>query len=205
MMQSTLPYTIRPMEPGDVPTVVTIDRLSFPLPWSASTYLYELHHNKTSFLRVLLKPSADGGQAVTSAQGGWRQWLRGAIGLSQEESRVIGYVGFRLQVSGVHISTIAVHPDWKNKGLGELLLLTAIEQALELNAEIVTLEVRASNHIAQRLYRKYGFQFTGIHQAYYRDGEDARLMQAVVGHGAYRARLADLRRALEARLHWQSR
>lgn len=204
MTRSVLPYTIRPMEPGDIPTVVAIDRLSFPLPWSASTYLYELHHNKTSFLRVLLKPPTDEEQAAPPTQGGWRRWLRQAIGLPQEESRVIGYVGFRLQAPKVHISTIAVHPDWKNNGLGELLLLTAIEQALELNAEAVSLEVRASNHIAQRLYRKYGFRFTGVHQAYYRDGEDARLMEAVIGHGAYHAHLTKLRQTLEARLHWQS-
>jgi ribosomal-protein-alanine N-acetyltransferase len=96
----------------------------------------------------------------------------------------------------VHISTIAVHPEWRGKRLGELLLLTAMEQALGLGAGLVTLEVRASNDVAQHLYRKYGFRFKGVHRGYYRDGEDAWLMAVEVDGRAYRTRLADLRQAL---------
>ena len=142
------------------------------------------------------------GEAVPQEQG-WRRWLRSARG-QRAESQVIGYVGLRLQGPGVHISTIAVHPDWRGKGLGELLLLTAMEKALELKGSTVTLEVRPSNRVAQRLYHKYGFRFKGVNRGYYRDGEDAWLMAVEVKREAYRARLADLRRTLEARLRRQA-
>ena len=195
-MSKPLPYTIRPMEPGDVPTVAVIERLSFPSPWPASSYLYELSHSTQSSYYVLLKPTMD--EAAPPEQG-WRRWLRGVMGLP-ERSRVIGYVGFRLQGNEAHISTIAVHPDWREKGLGELLLLTAMEKVLELGKGVVSLEVRPSNQVAQQLYRKYGFRFKVVHRGYYRDGEDAWLMEVEVKQGTYRARLARLRQALEARL-----
>ncbi|RLC60725.1 MAG: ribosomal-protein-alanine N-acetyltransferase [Chloroflexota bacterium] len=202
MMRQSLPYTIRPMEPGDVPTVAAIERLSFPTPWPASAFLHELSHGTRSFYYVLLKPGAS--EAVSSGRG-WRRWLRGVIGLPGE-SRVIGYMGFRLKsAETAHISTIAVHPDWRGRGLGELLLLTAIESILELGISKVSLEVRASNKVAQNLYRKYGFRFRGVRRLYYRDGEDAWLMGVEVSGDAYRARLTGLRQALEVRLHRQQR
>jgi len=187
------------MEPGDVPTVVTIERLSFPVPWLASSFLYELNRSARSFYYVLLKPAL--GTAVPSEQG-WRRWLRRVMGLP-DESRVIGYVGFRLQHAEAHISTIAVHPDWRGQGLGELVLLTAMEQALGLEVSVVTLEVHPSNRVAHHLYRKYGFRFKGVNRGYYRDGENAWLMEVKVNQDTYQVRLNGLRQALEARLHRQ--
>ena len=113
---------------------------------------------------------------------------------------MIGYLGIRLRDSGTHISTIAVHPDWRGNGLGELLLLTAIEQSAEMECSTVTLEVRPSNKTAQRLYQKYGFRFMGVHEGYYRDGENAWLMAVEIDRNIYRKRLAELRRNLEPRL-----
>jgi ribosomal-protein-alanine N-acetyltransferase len=197
MTQEPLSYTIRPMELGDIPTVVAIDRLSFPSPWAASSYAYEIKHRNTSFYYVLLKPDASDGPYPEQ---GWRRWLHSVPGLGKQESRVIGYLGLRLCGSETHISTIAVHPDWRGKGLGEFLLLTALEQSLKMAFDKVTLEVRPSNQVAQKLYRKYRFRFTGVHAGYYRDGEDAWLMTAEIGQDTYRARLAELRRNLEPRL-----
>jgi len=198
-MSQALPYAIRPMETGDVPAVVVIEKLSYPTPWPASSYLYELSHNTSSSYYVLLRPGTD---QDTPPESGWRRWLRGVLALPGE-SRVIGYVGFRLQPAEIHISTIAVHPDWRGKGLGELLLLTAMEQALDLEVSLVSLEVRASNQVAQNMYRKYGFRFTNIHPGYYRDGEDAWLMEAKANSDGYRTRLTELRYELEARLSCQ--
>jgi ribosomal-protein-alanine N-acetyltransferase len=196
VIDQTLPYTIRPMEPNDVPTVAAIERLSFPTPWPMSSFLYELSHTKQACYHVLLKPEIGG---VAPSGRGWRRWLRGVAGLPGE-SRVIGYVGFRRRSAETHISTIAVHPDWRGKGLGELLLLTALEKALELGTRVVSLEVRASNRVAQNLYRKYGFRFASVHRGYYRDGEDAWLMITEAHRDAYRDRLARMRWMLEARL-----
>ncbi len=196
-MQPSTPFIIRPMEMGDIHTVVSIDRLSFPSPWSASSYSQELYNKRYSFYYVVLRPEHE--DMPPGAE--WRRWLRNILG-QPANSRVVGYVGFRLQNKDreAHISTLAVHPDWRGRGLGELLLLSALEQALSLGVDVVSLEVRASNQVAQRLYRKYGFHFKGVVQAYYLDGEDAWLMTLELEHDTYRRRLLDLRRALEARL-----
>ena len=198
-MNHLLPFTIRPMLPGDVPTVVAIDQLSFPAPWQASSYLYELKHPTRSFYYTLLKPAPND---PAPARQGWFRRLRALLKLAQD-SRVIGYVGCRWRPTDAHISTIAVHPDWRGKGLGELLLLAVIENALAQGGDVVSLEVRPSNPVPQRLYRKYGFRFIGVNRGYYRDGEDAWLMDVKVNQSAYRARLIELRRALEARLYFQ--
>jgi ribosomal-protein-alanine N-acetyltransferase len=181
------------MEPDDVPAVIAIERLSFPTPWLASSFLYELGRTDRSFYYVLLRPAEE--EESVSSERGWRRWLRGVVSLSGE-NRVVGYVGLRILSAEAHISTIAVHPEWRGRQLGELLLLTAMEQALGLGAGLVSLEVRASNDVAQHLYRKYGFRFKGVHRGYYRDGEDAWLMAVEAERSAYRTRLASLRQAL---------
>ena len=198
-MNQPSPYVIRPMEPGDVPTVAVLERLSFATPWPASSFLYELNHSQQSSYHVLLKP--DTGEAMP-VERGWRRWLRDLLGRA-EGSRVIGYVGLRFHSAEAHVSTIAVHPDWRGKGLGELLLLTALEKARALGSSVVSLEVRASNRVAQALYRKYGFRFGSIHRGYYQDGEDAWLMEVDVRRETYGARLNVLRQALETRLRGQ--
>lgn len=190
------PFAIRPMAPGDVPAVVAIDKLSFPTPWPASSYLYELLESAQSDYRVLVRsPEAGAGRSRHK----WYQWIRNALD-TPDTGEVTGYVGFRVYRREAHISTVAIHPDWRGRGLGELLLLETIERALGLGTHRVTLEVRPSNQVAHHLYRKYGFQFTGIRKGYYRDGEDARLMAADVGSNGYRTRLQELRLALDDRL-----
>jgi ribosomal-protein-alanine N-acetyltransferase len=187
------------MEANDVPTVVAIDRLSFPTPWLASSYLFELNHNHKSCYYVLLKPAGDESRDVEQ---GWLRRLRGML-TPAAESPVIGYVGFRFQAQEAHISTIAVHPAWRGRGLGELLLLTAVEKVIEMKLSKLSLEVRPSNHMAQHLYHKYGFRFTGVRRGYYRDGEDAWLMDVWTAPPAYQARVAELGRLLGERIYFQ--
>ena len=65
----------------------------------------------------------------------------------------------------------------QRRGGGELLLIALVDISQKLNASLVTLEVRASNHPAQSLYRKYGFTQVGVRRAYYLDNrEDGILM-----------------------------
>jgi ribosomal-protein-alanine N-acetyltransferase len=76
-----------------------------------------------------------------------------------------------------HITNIAVREKHQRQGIGELLLISLIDLALELGAHLVTLEVRASNTAAQRLYAKYGFVQVGLRRGYYTDNrEDGVLM-----------------------------
>lgn len=137
---------------ADIPEVVAIDRLSFSLPWPERSYRYELTENSASRLIV----------AEVSAS---------------PRARVVGYVGLWLLVDEAHVSTIAVHPSDRGRGIGEALLLAALDLAGRLGAEVATLEVRASNAAAQALYQKHGFSVVGRRPGYYKDNqEDAVLM-----------------------------
>ena len=76
-----------------------------------------------------------------------------------------------------HITNIAVREQYRRQGIGELLLISLIDLAIELDAHLVTLEVRASNTTAQSLYSKYGFIQVGLRRGYYTDNrEDGVLM-----------------------------
>lgn len=151
-MNRTITTLVRGMAIADLRTVLDIDRLSFPLPWSERTYKYELNENPSSYMYV-----------VEIQEG--------------RNRKVVGYVGFWFIVDEAHISTLAVHPDYRGYGLGELLFQTAIDDAEQLNAKIITLEVRISNQIAINLYRKHDFKVVGSRPRYYRDNnEDALLM-----------------------------
>lgn len=158
---------IGPMLPGDIPQVMEIDRLSFPQPWSEQSYRFELMENRNAhFLTAYVLPP----RPIRN----WLEWLR----RPSRARRVVGYVGVWLVADEAHINTLAVHPDWRQRGIGEQLLVAMLQKARALNALTATLEVRASNVIAQRLYQRYGFQEVGRRPRYYRDGEDALLMTA---------------------------
>ncbi len=80
-------------------------------------------------------------------------------------------------IDEAHISTIAVAPESRGLGLGELLLIALLDRAIVVNAETATLEVRAGNLVAQNLYRKHAFQVVGLRKGYYSDNrEDALIM-----------------------------
>jgi len=190
-------YVTRPMEPGDIPSVAAIDRLSFPAPWPPSAYAYELKYGKDSFYYTLLCPTPG---YRRPARARWQHWLHSSVGVHRDDKSIIGYLGLRQKEESLHITTIAVHPDWRHRGLGELLLLLALEKATELHSPAVTLEVRPSNTVAQSLYRKYRFRFTGIHRGYYRDGENAWLMAVDIASVPFQSRLTFLGQSLERRL-----
>jgi ribosomal-protein-alanine N-acetyltransferase len=88
-----------------------------------------------------------------------------------------GFAGIWLMAGEAHVINIAVREEYRGEGLGELLLIGLIDKAIRLVASMITLEVRASNQIAQGLYAKYGFTERGKRRAYYTDNrEDAVIM-----------------------------
>jgi ribosomal-protein-alanine N-acetyltransferase len=113
-----------------------------------------------------------------------------------------GYAGLWLMVDEAHITTIGVRPQYRGRGYGELLLVTLVEVALDINARWLTLEVRVSNGAAQNLYRKYGFRDAGTRKRYYTDNnEDALIMWTDELHSrAFQERYRQLKERLMARL-----
>jgi ribosomal-protein-alanine N-acetyltransferase len=197
-----IPYTVGPMRVADIARVMEIERQSFPTPWSPAAYRYELRHNPNAHYLVV-RAALVVDEAVDAEDGSWRLRLQQLLAPRAPSSgRLLGYVGFWLVAGETHISTIAVHPDARREGLGELLLTQVIDLAQEQEAEFVTLEVRESNVAAQRLYEKYGFQRTGRRKRYYTDTREDALIMTLEGLEGQetRALLEANRRALRTKL-----
>lgn len=131
-----------------IDSVLVIDTLCFPTPWSKESFQKEIENNK--FARYII---------------------------AKKGEVVIGYAGMWLILDEGHITNIAVHPEYRGIGAGKLLLEALIEICKIELVNSITLEVRKSNIVAQSLYKKYGFVEEGIRKEYYGDNrEDAIIM-----------------------------
>jgi len=146
-MVATFPIVIEDMSLDDIDGVQEVERASFPVPWPANAFRHELTQNKNA--RYLV---------------------------ARDNGRIVGYAGLWLMVDEAHITTFAVHPENRRRRIGERLLVRVFELAAALNAEWLTLEVRASNLPAQRLYEKDGFRRAGVRRRYYSDNNEYALI-----------------------------
>lgn len=139
---------IVPMAEEHLDQVLAIEQESFPTPWSRNSYLRELSDNQFAYYYVCL-----------------------------QGEKVLGYMGMWIIIDEAHITTIAVHPEYRGRYLGKILLEELMARAVALGADKITLEVRPSNLVAQRLYRRVGFVPAGLRKGYYTDTkEDAIIM-----------------------------
>jgi ribosomal-protein-alanine N-acetyltransferase len=142
-----------PMTLADVEAVGVLEPLCFPAPWPESTYRHELRQNRLGHYWVIRRKEP---------------------ALRSDLPRILAYGGYWLMGGEMHIVTLATHPAWRRRSLGEWLLLEMLAKARSQGASEATLEVRMSNLVAQQLYQKLGFVETGRRKRYYRDnGEDA--------------------------------
>ncbi|MHB9090322.1 MAG: ribosomal protein S18-alanine N-acetyltransferase [Chloroflexota bacterium] len=179
-------YALRPMRVEDVDEVVQIERQSFSLAWPSSAYRREIRDNRMASYVVIERASPtvapEPEAAMPERQSGsvWqrlRMLFAGETEVKPGTGELIGYAGMWLMVDEAHITTIAVRPEYRGKGFGELLMIGMFERAMEVGARWVTLEVRVSNNVAQNLYRKYTFHAEGLRKGYYSDNnEDAVIM-----------------------------
>ena len=101
--------------------------------------------------------------------------------VAEKEGRVVGYaIGLAKKWGEGHVISIAVHPEWRRRGVGKRLMLQLLEKMRRMGVRWVRLEVRVSNEAAINLYRRLGFSIEGVLKGYYRDGEDAYLMIRVL-------------------------
>jgi ribosomal-protein-alanine N-acetyltransferase len=162
---------IRPMTVADLPAVQLIERGSFTTPWPAYAYRQELEANRLAMYLV-----------------------------ATIDAEIVAYGGIWLMVDEAHVTTFAVLPRFRRRRIGERLLLSLMDLALDRHAREATLEVRLSNLAARRLYEKYGFRPVGIRPRYYSDnGEDALIMTTEpLAEERMRSRIAGLRADLDA-------
>lgn len=179
----------RYMTDEDIDRVVILDRIAFPNPWPRRIYQQELAQNDRAKLYIV--ELAD----VAAATNGRRPNLFQRLFGRHDDlpiAPMVAYGGYWCVAGEAHISTLAVHPDWRGRKLGELLVWLMARQAVRHRANMLTLEVRISNTLAQNLYRKYGFEILSRRSHYYSDnGEDAFNMGIGPLDDAYRVRLVE--------------
>jgi len=193
-------YVIRPMEYADIPQVAQIDREAFPGEWvfrSQSAYKQDLDNPSVRYVVACNRKDASesGGQAMQKLP--WFKRLFSYERRLNTLENIVGFSGFWMMMKEAHIIAIGVRDDYRRLGIGEGLLIATIELAQMLNANVVTLEVRASNEIAQELYKKYGFRVVGRRLRYYSsDGEDAIIMSTDnIASMPFQASLKQLKKA----------
>ena len=178
---------LRRLQTGDIDQVIEIEREAFSPLWITTPFKRELNNRYACYLVAC--EAAEGDQSPTDAdpEGSRSLWSRvltsaqrlvpGSQGDIAPPLPIAGYVSVWYQGDEAHITEIAVRESLRGNGIGELLLIGSLREAVEYGSEVMTLEVRVSNFIAQRLYEKYGFKNVGARKAYYSDNrEDAVIM-----------------------------
>jgi [ribosomal protein S18]-alanine N-acetyltransferase len=202
-------YVVERMTLADIPRVVEIERLAYTTPWPPSAYRKELQDNPLAHYIVLRDASLQLPAPETPTGSTPRRNFplsllpsRPTPSVGAPTSTIIGFAGLWLMVDEAHVTTIALHPRYRGHGLGELMLSSLIQIAYNISARTVTLEVRVTNHVAQNLYRKYGFQEAGVRRRYYSDNnEDALIMWTEPIHSTqFIERYEKLRESLAERL-----
>jgi ribosomal-protein-alanine N-acetyltransferase len=152
--------TVRAMTAADVPAARALEVASFDEPWSE---------------RVLRDELEAPGRAYVVAE--------------DPVGRVVGYAGLMVAVGEAHVMTIAVDPEHRGRGIGTRLMLAVARAGLDAGAEHLTLEVRATNERALRLYERFGFRPAGMRPNYYRDGDAVVMWALDIAAPEYQARL----------------
>ncbi|MFC1943073.1 ribosomal protein S18-alanine N-acetyltransferase [Chloroflexota bacterium] len=178
------------MRNEDIAQVTEIDREVSPTLWPPPNYKHELRNGLAHYIvacddeKIVEQPEVKtpSGESLTGLASRLKHLFSRKHLSSHELSPptghyIVGFVGFWIMADEAHITSIAVREAYRRRGLGELLLIPAIDLARELKARIVTLEVRASNTGAQNLYVKYSFAQEGVRRGYYTDNrEDGLIM-----------------------------
>ncbi|MCX7799836.1 MAG: ribosomal protein S18-alanine N-acetyltransferase [Fimbriimonadales bacterium] len=138
---------MRPLDEGLLAPVLEIERASNPAPWSEASFRAEIGSTEGEFLVLLV------------------------------DQRPVGFGGYWSVVDEAHITNVAVEPESRRQGWGRRIMEELLRRAANRGMRCSTLEVRASNHPAVRLYESLGYQAVARRRRYYPDnGEDALVM-----------------------------
>ena len=132
---------VRRMREEDILQAVEIEKAAFTRPWS-----------KSIFKATLLLPYAAYYVAVEEGE---------------QQDRIVGICGVKKIFEEGEISNVAVHPDYRGRGISRLMLRKLISEAREDGVDSFTLEVRAGNDTAVRLYESFGFRTEGVRPRFY--------------------------------------
>ncbi len=148
---------IRPMTESDIAPVSRLEAEAFPED-APTPFHRELENRLASYLVACCTSPA-----------------------SNETDLIIGYSGSWLVIDESHLLSIAIKAEYRGKGIGELLLVSALEDVISRGAQTMFLEVRISNTMARSLYEKHGFTRMGVRRGYYADNNEDAVVMVVNG------------------------
>ncbi len=135
------------MQPHDIRAIIEIEQDSFTAPWSELSFLNDMY-NADSLSKVALI-----------------------------KNRVVGYVCTRYVLNEGHLLNLAVHRDFRRRGIATEIMNTALEELKEKGCTLLYLEVRVSNLDAIKFYERFGFKIASFRRKYYSSpSEDGALM-----------------------------
>jgi len=138
--------TIRVVAETDLDAILQIEEECYPLPWSFQQFVQELENPVATLL------------------------------VGEIESRIVGYICYWLVAGEMEILNLATSAKFRRKGIAAELMTQAFNRCPADKLFSAWLEVRAANQSAIALYRRSGFNQSGVRKGYYRDGEDAIIM-----------------------------
>lgn len=139
---------IRKMLETDLEQVMNVEQHSFPTPWPEEIFRQEITQNQHAHYFV--------------------------VELNEE---IIGYAGTWIVADDAQITNIAILPTFRGRKVGQQLFAHVLQYAMQMGVSRLSLEVRVSNVVAQKMYRKFGLVPGGIRKNYYTDNlEDALVM-----------------------------
>ncbi len=142
------------MTPADVAAVHAIEVRSYPNPWPAKSFEYEVTSSPAS-----------------------RLWV-----VEEQDGTIVGYIATWLIEPELHINNLTISPECRRRGLGSALLRFALHFGRASGARMATLEVRGTNDAARSLYRKHGFVQAGLRVGFYDSPrDDAIIMSREIG------------------------
>jgi ribosomal-protein-alanine N-acetyltransferase len=136
------------MTQKDLPEVLAIERASFPNPWHETTFEGEIQNEGISFPLVAVH---------------------------RTDKKIIGYILFWKIKDEILINNIAVHRDFRRRGVAEAMLQDVLASAHREGVVFASLEVRSSNKPARIFYEKLGFRLIGIRKDYYSNPKEDAL------------------------------
>ena len=140
--------TFTQMREAHVPQIAELEKLCFTTPWSEKSIASELKNDLAVWMVAL-----DG-------------------------DRVVGYIGSQTAADETDMMNVAVHPDYRRRGIAQILIELLIPELKRRASRSLSLEVRASNEPAKQLYEKLGFAEVGRRKNYYRNPkEDALILR----------------------------
>lgn len=128
---------LKPMEEKHISVLAKIEKQCFSAPWTEAGLRAELESSTAVFL------------------------------VAEEDEMVCGYGGMHFVCGEGYVDNIAVHPDFRRKGIGEMITKGLLQYGKEHEGSFISLEVRPSNLAAVNLYQKLGFQKNGIRKQFY--------------------------------------